>query len=117
MRVAPILTPTIAVAILLVGCSQPALRPSFVNGTPEERTMAAMDAVRTDDASKVPQLITMLDSEDPAERMIASDALFRLTGQSNGYNYADPEPLRSEAVARWRRWYLDRRGVGTGTES
>jgi hypothetical protein len=113
---APVLIP-IGVASLLGACTQPALRPSFVNGTPEERTMAAMDAVRDDDTSKVSQLITMLDSQDPAQRMIASDALFRLTGQTNGYNYADPEAVRSEAVARWRRWYLDQHGAGAGTES
>ena len=70
--------------------------------------MAAVDTIRSDDTAKVPQLITMLNSQDPAERMIASDALKRLTGQTLGYDFADPEPVRYEAIARWRAWYLDR---------
>lgn len=117
MRVSPILTTSVATATFLSGCSQPAMRPSFANGTPEERTMAATDAIRTDDASKVPQLITMLDSQDPAERMIASDGLRRLTGQTLGYDYADPRPLRTEAIARWKRWYAGQVDAGTGPES
>jgi len=103
--------------ILGAGCSQPALSPSFESGVPAERTMAATEAARTDDASKVPQLITMLGSEDPAQRMIASDALERITGQTLGYDFADPEPRRNEAIARWRAWEASERRAVSGAAS
>lgn len=88
-----------------------------MNATPAERTRAAADALRAGDASKVPHLITMLGSADPADRMVASAALERLTGQTLGYHFADPQPLRSAAIERWRRWYEERGAAGAGIDS
>ena len=87
------------------GCSQPGIRASFESGSPAERTLAAAQTVRSGDVSKIPHLITMLDSADPAQRMIAADALERLTGRTFDYFFADPEPRRREAITRWRAWH------------
>jgi hypothetical protein len=107
------LIPLVVVAV--AGCSQPKLSPSFESGIPTERTMAAVEAAQKDDHSKIPQLITMLGSGDPAQRMIASDALERLTGQTLGYDYAAPEPERNQAIARWRSWQDTQRRAGASS--
>ncbi len=49
----------------------------------------------------------MLDSQDPALRMFAIGALKRLTGETMGYHYGDPEPIRAAAVDRWVAWLGD----------
>lgn len=46
----------------------------------------------------------MLDSHDPAVRLMAINGLERLTGQTLGYAYSDPEPKRTIAIDRWVRW-------------
>ncbi len=103
-------------AAIAAGCTQPALEPSFEHATPAERTMAATRAARTGDRASVPHLITMLGSDDPAQRMIAADALRRITGQTHGYDFADPPPARREAVERWAAWYRSSTG-GDGEEA
>lgn len=117
MRVARVLTGMIAPAVLAGGCTQPALRPTFVNGTPEERIMAATEAIETHDTSKVPQLITMLESQDAAQRLVAGEALRRLTGRTMGYDFSAPAGERDEAVSRWRAWYLSKAGVEGGASA
>lgn len=102
MRVPPFLVLALAVS----GCSQPVMRASFEDATPAERTLAAANAARDRDEASIPHLIAMLDSEDPAQRMVAGDALERITGETQGFFFADPEPKRREAIGRWREWYL-----------
>ncbi len=46
----------------------------------------------------------MLESDDPAERMLAIRALERITDQTLGYHHEDPEWKRVESVNRWEHW-------------
>ena len=46
----------------------------------------------------------MLESSDPAERMVASETLQMVTGKDFGYEASDPRPERFLAVNRWRSW-------------
>jgi hypothetical protein len=46
----------------------------------------------------------MLDSDDPAARLVAIRALERITGQTLGYDHAGPEHERRLAVERWMEW-------------
>lgn len=95
----------LALAVLaLAGCF-PTLEPAFDSPAPSKRLDAIVDAAAQDDRSTIPPLIDMLDSDDPAERMLAIRALERISGgQTFGYRYADPEWLRRESVNRWVDW-------------
>ncbi|MBI4615205.1 MAG: HEAT repeat domain-containing protein [Planctomycetes bacterium] len=52
-----------------------------------------------------PLLIRELEAEDPAIRLWASSALYRAYQTPRGYYFLDPEPIRQEAVARWKLWW------------
>ncbi len=91
-------------ALLGAGCF-PTLEPAFDSPAPAKRLDAIVDAAARDDRSTVPPLIDMLDSDDPAERMLAIRALERISGgQTFGYRYADPEWQRRESINRWVKW-------------
>ena len=49
----------------------------------------------------------MLESSDPASRLVAIRALERLTGETMGYDHAGSVPERGVAVDRWWVWYGD----------
>lgn len=87
------------------GCSGSSLTPAFESVDPKERTAALLQAARTGDSAAIPQLIVMLSSGDPAERMLAGNALRRLTGLDFGYEHYDLPWKREEAADRWRRWW------------
>ncbi|MBL8764017.1 MAG: HEAT repeat domain-containing protein [Phycisphaerae bacterium] len=98
---------TVAVSGLggsLAGCASPGA-DGFHESEPGARIDAAIEASRKMDPSAVPELIEMLDSDDPAARLVAINALGRLTGETHGYDHAAPEDERREAVARWQGWY------------
>jgi hypothetical protein len=44
----------------------------------------------------------MLDSDDPATRLLAIDALERITGETLGFDASAPETERRNAVDRWQ---------------
>lgn len=67
--------------------------------------MAVAKAAREDDRASIPNLILELESTDPAQRMLAIGALERLTGQTHGFEYWAPRPVRDEAIARWKAWW------------
>lgn len=71
---------------------------------------AIEDAARDKDYDAVPQLVGQLDSDDPAVRFYAIEALKKLTGQSFGYHYYADANERRPAVQQWRRWMRERRG-------
>lgn len=91
-------------AAVLGGCSLPGQKADFTSVDPQERTLAALEAARTGDRSAVPNLIEQLESEDPAERMVAIRTLESLTGQTLGYDHAASEPQRTQAIVRWKEW-------------
>ncbi len=86
------------------GCF-PTLEADFDSPAPAKRLDAIVDAAAHDDRSSIPPLIEMLDSDDPAERMLAFRALERISdGLTFGYRYADPEWQRQESINRWVEW-------------
>jgi len=87
--------------LLCAACAPPASRGGFDSGNPAARLYAIEDAVRRGDQAAVPQIVTSLDSDDPAERMLAIEALQRLTGETLGYRYDAARPDREAAVHRW----------------
>ena len=89
----------------MAGCSGPSLQPGFESVDPQERTAALLKAARSGEAAAIPELIIMLESSDPAERMLADETLKRLTGQDFGYRHYDPAWKRQPAVDAWRDWW------------
>lgn len=71
---------------------------------PTVKIPAYKQAVRKKDRAAVQQLVTDLDSDDPAVRFYAIQSLRRLTGETFGYRYYDGDETRRPAVQEWRQW-------------
>ena len=95
-------------AVVVSGCSQPAVAPDLASDVPQERILGLAAAMRERDAEAIPEYVTMLRSDDPAVRMFAIGALRDLTGESFGYDYGAPEADCAEAVERWEQWVEER---------
>jgi len=93
----------LALAISSGACTP--IPKGFDSPEPAARMEAALDAAARGDSAAIPDLIALLDSDDPATRLVAIGALERLTGQTLGYHYAAPEQERADAVGRWVEWY------------
>lgn len=89
--------------LLLASCG-PTVRPDFNSPEPAARNAAIVKAAESKDPAAIPDLVRMLDSDDPATRLLAIDALERITGQTLGYDYAAPDRDRREATDRWQKW-------------
>lgn len=87
------------------GCADPDSAVGFDEPAPAARFRAIHSAAATDDQKAIPDLIQMLDSDDPAERVLAIGTLERLTGQSLGYDASASSTSRDAAVGRWVEWY------------
>jgi len=81
--------------------------PDFNSPEPAARNAAIVQAAASRDRASVPDLVRMLDSDDPATRLLAIETLERITGERLGYDYAADEPSRDAAVERWREWVLE----------
>ena len=77
-------------------------RAQLVSGTPEEQARAAVQLTEHRDVQSIPELIALLNDNDPAVRMYAITALEDLTGQTYGYKFYAPEAERAAAIQRWQ---------------
>jgi HEAT repeat protein len=103
IAVFPVRGLALALAMTPVACTP--IPKGFDSPEPAARMEAALDAAARGDRDAIPHLIALLDSDDPATRLVAIGSLERLTGQTLGYHYAAPEREREEAVERWVEWY------------
>lgn len=88
--------------LTMTGC--PSAKTAFDSPAPSKRLDAIVDAAAKNDRSSYRQLVDMLGSDDPVERMLAIRALERITHQTLGYRHQDPEWKRLESVNRWEQW-------------
>lgn len=88
---------------LLPACG-PTIRPDFNSAEPAARNAAIVEAARANDKSRIPDLIRMLKSDDPATRLLAAETLESITGQTMGYDAEASEAEREAAIGRWRAW-------------
>lgn len=91
---------------LLPACASPP--GGFDSPVPALRLRAISQAAATGDRTAIPDLISMLQSDDPAVRMLSIRTLERLTGTTLGYDYAAPQWQRDERIAAWVQWYKER---------
>jgi hypothetical protein len=91
-------------AVLIGGCTAP--RPPLVVTDPDPsiKIPAMKKAVETDNRSAIPQMIRDLDSDDPAVRLFAIEALQRLVKTTFGYDYYLDRGQRKAALERWAQW-------------
>jgi hypothetical protein len=89
-------------AATLCGCAG---EVSFDSPDSAARLRAIQKAAADDDRSSIPKLIEMLDSDDPAVRLLSIRTLESMTGQTLGYDPIAPSYERTPAVNRWQEWY------------
>lgn len=99
----------ISTTCLLAACSGVEPERGFHSSDPIQRVHALADAIETADHASIPDLIGMLDSQDPAVRMLAIRGLERLTGDNRGYAWDDPVSQRNQAISRWSEWWRSTR--------
>ena len=59
------------------------------------------------DQATLRDLVQMLLSTDPAERLVAGDTLELVTGEDLGFDASDPLVRRLAAADRWAAWVVD----------
>jgi hypothetical protein len=91
------------IAVALAGCASPP--DGFQSPVPRSRLDAITRAAESRDQGSVPDLITMLESDDPVVRLAAIRTLERITGTTLGYDYAAPDWQRREKIQAWTEWY------------
>ncbi len=97
-----------AIASQIPACAS-ALPVGFDEEAPDGRIHAIIDAARTRDTAKIPDLIAQLDSDDPAVRLFAIRTLELLTDQTHGYHHADSPAAREMAIDNWVQWLAAQR--------
>jgi HEAT repeat protein len=91
--------------LVTAGCVHPREPVRIDSHDTDAQVRAMKRAVRQHDPAAAPLLVDELDSEDPAVRFYAIEALQRITGDRLGYDYSEDRPeKRKAAVDRWRKW-------------
>lgn len=91
----------VLIPVLVLSACGPAIVPDFNSPEPAARNAAIVKATAEQDAKAVPDLVRMLDSDDPATRLLAIQALERITGERLGYDPAAGNEAREPAMLRW----------------
>ena len=87
--------------LMLATCAPNPRAASFDSDHPDARAAAIVDAAAREDRSAIPRIVEQLASDDPLVRVVAIDALDRLTGDRHGYDPHAPKRQRAEAIDRW----------------
>ena len=90
-----------------LSCTAPRPPLTVTNEDPGIKIPAIKKAVREKDKSVIPRLIEELNSDDPAVRFYAIEALEELTGQTFEYQYFQDEDGRKPAIERWKKWLAE----------
>lgn len=99
----------IAFSAVLGGCF-PTAKKGFDSPDNALRIDASVRAAESGDAKAVPDLVRLLDSDDPATRLVAIRSLERITGTTLGYDHGGKVSHREEGVRRWQAWLKNRAG-------
>lgn len=102
--------------LAVLGSCRSRIEPSFDSPEPAARTTAVVRAAATGDRSAMPNLVRMLESDDPATRVLAIATLEQLTGERMGYDAEASELERGRAIRRWREYVSRGREAPEGSE-
>ena len=93
----------VVLAMILHGCTtgEPVSQGTLDSPNPAARLYAIHRAGEQRDTSAIAPLVELLDSSDPAERLLVIQSLERITGTRLDYDpYANAQQ-RDTAIARW----------------
>lgn len=90
---------------ILGGCANPESAVGFTEPDTAARMRAIRRAGALQDQQAVPALISRLDSDDPAERLLAIRTLEKITGETQRFEYAASKEQREAGVRKWVEWY------------
>lgn len=102
--------------LVAVGCAPPIPDGGFDAPDPASHIYAAVGVAERWNSTEPPEarirppkttlqnLVVMLQSSDPAARLISGDTLKLVTGRDFGFKASASPPVRFEAAARWRTW-------------
>jgi hypothetical protein len=93
-------------ALAAVGwsCTAPRPAPNIADPDPQVKIAGIKEAAAKRDRAAVPALVDELNSDDPAVRFYAQQALEEITGETFGYQFYLDEEERKPSLARWRQW-------------
>ena len=94
----------VGVFLAVAGCQAPAVKGDIRSDSPVEKIPGIVSSADTMSRSDYHRLVSALDDGDPAVRLFAAEALYRITGERKGYRYFDSAEGRRGAVARWQAW-------------
>jgi hypothetical protein len=87
--------------LMASACTAPTTEADFDSSVPAARLQAIERAGALRDKAATPWLVEQLDSDDPAVRMMAFEALKRIEGDPYGYDHGDPPLQRLDATGKW----------------
>ncbi len=98
-----LILPILICCLLLVGCSSsvPVSQGTLDSPDPASRMYAIRRAGQNRDQSKVGQLVELLDSADPAERLLVIQSLEMITGTRMDYDPYETSQQRETSIRRW----------------
>lgn len=109
---------SLILTLILLGCSGYTGPRSVVNEDPYVKIPEIHKAVDRGDTSVLPQLVSDLDSDDPAVRLYSIGALERLTGQTFGYDWTQEDRApRRPAIDQWNAYLASAATQPTSKES
>lgn len=92
------------------GCAGPGLSAGYDAPDPGARLHAVVGTASAREREDIPRLVSLLESDDPAVRMLSIRTLERMTGTTLEYDHWAPRVERDAAVARWRA-FMAREGL------
>jgi hypothetical protein len=87
-----------------LSCTAPQPPPDIKDPEAAIKIAGIKQAAARKDRSSIPALIAELDSDDPAVRFFAIEALEKLAGERFGYDYYLDEEQRKPSIAKWQEW-------------
>jgi HEAT repeat protein len=94
------IAPPVAAGMCLAACAQQ-VTPSYDSPEPGARNAAIVATAARGSKQDIPNLVRMLESDDPTTRVLAIRTLERLTGETFDYDPHAAPFERDAAVARW----------------
>ncbi len=96
----------LVVGVMIVGGCSSSQRPgneSWDTTNPPWLLQSAIQAGESEDRTRIAELVSALDHDDPAVRMMSIHALQRITGTRMGYHPYGSAVHRQAAIGRWRQ--------------
>lgn len=93
-----------AIVLSFAGCQDPRGPVSINSDDPDLKIQAMKQDVTHCNRADIPKLVSSLQSDDPAIRFYAVQALRRITNDDFGYRFYEDDDQRAPATARWQAW-------------